>query len=666
MPQFQSQNHRANQSPAVQRNQRPPRYDGNVGAEASSAAAATQPLTPFGASFLQRTVGNQALGASSAGAASIVQPSLLLGPVDTPAEREAEAVARGLDAPKSRADTSTTRPSDRSAASIVQRAANLGGGAVEPQVATEIEAQRGKGQALDPLVRRSMEDGLGADFSGVRVHVDAQADQLNRSLQAQAFTTGSDIFFRQSHYKPATDGGRRLLAHELTHVVQQNGTGGGVQRRGLIQRAVGFEFEAGNWTLYKLNAPLTKNQSKGDDPVPKTQLTDFGIEKGVPIHKEKGWAFTADHSEDMHVEFVTDSPGFQEGKDGRKKLVTAMKSMKAFGDKMIKAKPKAKINVEGGMLSLPLHTVTSKAPKDILMTPRSELDAEPQTTAGIRLSQLAQMMDSFYKGRFTDKTDEENQDRAMGNQLLWGKQPRDQEVVGDSPDAVRAAWDDIGKRYPDVKVGRFTGLPALSPSAVAIASAMRSYLITAAGAIAYAKSLAPLMARTDFATMFQFVSGDDGEFFRAQPNFFVGLVLESAGMRGTEDEPVFAGKATHIDPDVLDELRRMSRKYWISNVVKGTDYLTTENFPVENVDQALFGLGGLGDKVDTVGGDKQPQHEAPVFEFRRMQGRIEHYAWPTLAEEIFDWISRVNQGSGEHFSGARTREARASGGKKRK
>jgi len=90
-------------------------------------------------------------------------------------------------------------------------------------VERSIEGARGGGQSLDTGVRSRLEPSYGADFSGVRVHTDARADSLNRSLSAKAFTTGQDIFFRQGAYSPGTSGGRELLAHELTHVVQQNG-----------------------------------------------------------------------------------------------------------------------------------------------------------------------------------------------------------------------------------------------------------------------------------------------------------------------------------------------------------------------------------------------------------------------------------------------------------
>jgi outer membrane protein OmpA-like peptidoglycan-associated protein len=68
-----------------------------------------------------------------------------------------------------------------------------------------------------------MESAFGVDFGSVRVHTGAQANMLNHQLSARAFTTGQDIFFRQGEYNPGSSGGQELLAHELTHVVQQNG-----------------------------------------------------------------------------------------------------------------------------------------------------------------------------------------------------------------------------------------------------------------------------------------------------------------------------------------------------------------------------------------------------------------------------------------------------------
>jgi hypothetical protein len=94
-------------------------------------------------------------------------------------------------------------------------------GEVEQSVEQQIQAARGGGQLLDDNVRGSMEQGFGADFSNVRIHTGSQADTLNRSLNARAFTTGNNIFFRSGEYNPGSSSGQQLLAHELTHTVQQ-------------------------------------------------------------------------------------------------------------------------------------------------------------------------------------------------------------------------------------------------------------------------------------------------------------------------------------------------------------------------------------------------------------------------------------------------------------
>jgi hypothetical protein len=95
-----------------------------------------------------------------------------------------------------------------------------------PSVERGIGAARGGGAGLDGGARERMETAFGADFGGVRVHTGAEAGTLSRSLGARAFTTGSDVFFAQGEYRPGTESGDRLIAHELAHVVQQGGRAG--------------------------------------------------------------------------------------------------------------------------------------------------------------------------------------------------------------------------------------------------------------------------------------------------------------------------------------------------------------------------------------------------------------------------------------------------------
>ena len=91
----------------------------------------------------------------------------------------------------------------------------------EEDLAGRIEAQAGNGAQIEAGVRARLEGGLGADMSGVRIHTDEEADRLAKSVEAMAFTTGQDIFFRSGTYNPQSLEGLRLLAHEATHTVQQ-------------------------------------------------------------------------------------------------------------------------------------------------------------------------------------------------------------------------------------------------------------------------------------------------------------------------------------------------------------------------------------------------------------------------------------------------------------
>ncbi len=87
----------------------------------------------------------------------------------------------------------------------------------------QLSNSKGGGNNLSDEARAFMEPRFGTDFSNVKVHTDNSAVQMNQGIQAQAFTHGQDIYFNSGKYSPDTNEGKSLLAHELTHVVQQRG-----------------------------------------------------------------------------------------------------------------------------------------------------------------------------------------------------------------------------------------------------------------------------------------------------------------------------------------------------------------------------------------------------------------------------------------------------------
>jgi hypothetical protein len=177
---------------------------------------------------------------------SLVQAKLSVGPADDVYEREADAVAdrvvRSLAAPSMMAAAAGSGERVRRSAmpvsnitkiapgaGRVRRFATVGvdGGELDADTDAAISASRGGGKAMGQDVRRKMEGAFGADFGGIRIHEGSKASELNNRIQAKAFTVGNDIYFRDGAPDASSRDGQHLLAHELTHTVQQ---GGRVQR----------------------------------------------------------------------------------------------------------------------------------------------------------------------------------------------------------------------------------------------------------------------------------------------------------------------------------------------------------------------------------------------------------------------------------------------------
>ena len=192
---------------------------------------------------LQRTIGNRATGRLLSSAPAI-QAKMEVGPVNDVHEQEADRVAREVvrrsdqpDAVQEGQSGNLQRQPLARRITGLQRASDpsyQNGGALDGGLERSIRQAKGGGQAMDRKVQRQMESGFGTTFGGVRIHRDAMADKLTRSVQAKAFTTGQDIFFKRGEYNPGSRAGKELLAHELTHTVQQDGSD--VQREAPIRR----------------------------------------------------------------------------------------------------------------------------------------------------------------------------------------------------------------------------------------------------------------------------------------------------------------------------------------------------------------------------------------------------------------------------------------------
>ena len=186
-----------------------------------------------------------------------VQAKLTLGSSTSHHEQEADRMATRVvkqihsNAPKSANPVGGGQPAQvirKVMPSPGARGDNL---TLSPQVERAIGQEQGHGEPIAEDVRQPLEQAFNADLRGVRIHASPRADRLSRSMGAIAFTKGRDIFFKQGAYQPKSHRGQELLAHEITHVIQQSG-----QER-LVQRKVG-------------NAPA---QNKTESPAQPGSLT---------------------------------------------------------------------------------------------------------------------------------------------------------------------------------------------------------------------------------------------------------------------------------------------------------------------------------------------------------------------------------------------------------
>ena len=143
-------------------------------------------------------------------------------PGDEREQRSGER-ASGEHAEERRAERLASTLGNRAFGSLAQGVGLLPDGRAHPDVEATLARTRGSGGTLDELARGRFGHALGDSFADVRVHTDAAADALTRSVSARAFTTGADLYFARGEYRPGSSEGDRLLAHELTHVVQQRG-----------------------------------------------------------------------------------------------------------------------------------------------------------------------------------------------------------------------------------------------------------------------------------------------------------------------------------------------------------------------------------------------------------------------------------------------------------
>lgn len=161
----------------------------------------------------------------------------------------------------------------------------LGGAPVPGQIAAALRRSRGGGEPLPSPVVGPMSEHFGLDLDAVRIHSDSTAGALAQSMQASAFTHGNDIYFAPGAYRPASDDGQRMLAHELSHVAaQRTGADKGVVGRLTVGRADDPAETAADRSADKAMAALRRSVSPGAVHLPTLDL--------IPTDEIRRWPWS--------------------------------------------------------------------------------------------------------------------------------------------------------------------------------------------------------------------------------------------------------------------------------------------------------------------------------------------------------------------------------------
>ena len=291
----------------------------------SDQAGSTQEGARANDSFFKKNGSGDFFAEPKVGAAPFFQTKLTIGQPNDKYEQEADAVADAVinkkeEQPTVQAKKITPVPTSDftqkkceacEEEETIQRKADGDEMTASTHLQSQLNATKGSGRPLPEGTRSSMESAIGADFSGVRVHTGGAAVQMSQDLGAQAFTHGSDVYFNEGKYNANSNSGKHLLAHELTHVVQQGGGKKPIRRKlqeidfkalaEQVHTAL-HKFHKDEFAVYTALQKLGKDQVKIDKLIEQYRLL-FNRELDIDISRKLGKA-----KAHISLELINQSP----------------------------------------------------------------------------------------------------------------------------------------------------------------------------------------------------------------------------------------------------------------------------------------------------------------------------------------------------------------------
>lgn len=405
-----------------------------------------------------------------------------------------------------------------------------------------------------------------------------------------------------------------------------------------VQRAVGYEFEASSWGSYQPRGLSTLSAAIANPPNKAKR-----IDKGETLVKGTGFELQADDRSGggSDIEFVTDA--FAEtDKAGVAAAANGIVTMFQDLDNLAQQAAGGRIRVK----DLPTGNVKMKR---AFLSP-GYLSVKPQTTLGIRLDQVFEVLKEIGLAQ-GGETPKETQDRMDGRQKLMslptaGTQPGHAITrVGNATTEVEAAL--AAHKNANAPLANW----APTDSAKGFLALLFTYMEAAKNTLPdYAKAIAPIMARTDFAKIFDLIPPNDRAILGANGGTALVTVMGLCPAFGAMNMtlPLFEGGIhanTGAPSPILDDLKRDA---WLKGITKGVDLLTQKKFPSKkkSARAEIESLGSLGKKTEGVG---NLGIAAPIFELRGMAGNVPVHTLPALTEAIRKYAKHKNRNDPRAF-----------------
>ncbi|BDD06152.1 hypothetical protein [Aureibacter tunicatorum] len=416
-------------------------------------------------------------------------------------------------------------------------------------------------------------------------------------------------------------------------------------RKGIVQRAVGFEIENGKYRIFK-DREVMRDYTSGlweGVYLDESEVHYVPFRKGEVLLEGDGFTMQVDISHPAkipYMEIVTDPfPETTHGYESLTKTMSILENMMEYIRKYGFCRTY--------LSSLKRFGSVPEQWEEVVIWSRGYPAGSFQMTAGIKLSQVSQLMEDL-------GFQQESETPEMTERKKNGRDSLMKPSEGFEDDLLTKYRRQLMlKEVAEVVEGMKNEYPVLENNDLCgLIKLIGHYLISAHGVVySYPKNFSSLLLRTDFAAMFESLPSLLKRYLRNHNQIIWMTVVDEMnrrlGLDGIHTRLFRYGVYRGMPLSHRNILGSLSKRDWLENIPQGRDLLTSEHFSNRQRAYELESLGSYGDKMDMVG--EEQNKKAPIIEFRNLRDTMSFKKWKSFAQECFRYVAAVNNGTGEKF-----------------